>query len=370
MRLNDMGLFIKCSYRLLLASIMLNGVKLPNAGSPHDYPKIMLTQLLVLEHWRQTNHVSYQMMTADVAVTNEELGEISFSILGRCVQGNSCRTDFDYMSDMYQLLPLYRSLRSDILDDTKNVDSLSWRHNVNTNGDEITTTALFFKRLIRRVLSNTYHSYDGSTQSFHSANKACSHLTREVIPRVYLTDVLDKIPAMFTKINDTVNCHFLGPYVLQWPECVRVHNAADFDNSLENAITLDSSDSDEMKELEVYGPPWHECIVGHYALVRSEHQHIRGVDVYKVKEVIGSDRVDNYLDHTFKGRKLICTVANTRPSCLTRGTWNIVPGISVTEIVHNYNVIAYFTGFDGKHHVPKNAKDDVKLLIDNGEQIF
>ena len=79
---------------------------------------------------------------------NEELGELTFSILARSVLGDHTRYDFDHMDRLFRLLKVYRAVKSDVVADNSNAsNSLNWRHKINKVGDEVTSTQLFFKRI-------------------------------------------------------------------------------------------------------------------------------------------------------------------------------------------------------------------------------
>lgn len=80
-------------YRLFAACVMLRSVVTRNRGQPHNYPKMQMANLMVMEYWRQIDHVSRKMAEDNMALFNEELGEITFSILSlmapwpECVSG-------------------------------------------------------------------------------------------------------------------------------------------------------------------------------------------------------------------------------------------------------------------------------------------
>jgi len=63
-------------------------------------------------------------------------------------------------------LRIYRDVKGDVVADTTGAaNSLNWRHKINKVGEEVVTTELFFKQIIRQMVSGTYQSYDGKPKS-------------------------------------------------------------------------------------------------------------------------------------------------------------------------------------------------------------
>jgi hypothetical protein len=105
---------------------MLRQVKLPHRGKAHDYPKMLLAQLLILEYWRSKDHVTVKLMKQNMSLMNEELGEISFGMLAQSVLGDSLRSDLEHMQKMFALLPIYRDVKRDLqLDANKKTPSVA-----------------------------------------------------------------------------------------------------------------------------------------------------------------------------------------------------------------------------------------------------
>ena len=88
MKLNKRVHAMMSMYRMFLASYMLRNVQVPGMYSAHNYPRIQLAHILMLEHWRATSHVNFDMMNGHMYMYNEEYGEIYVSLLSRCVLGD------------------------------------------------------------------------------------------------------------------------------------------------------------------------------------------------------------------------------------------------------------------------------------------
>jgi hypothetical protein len=72
MRFNDRQKSMIALYRLFAASYMLRDVKVVGMAKMHNYPKMQLGQMCVLEHWRRIDHVVFKMMDGNIAMFNEE----------------------------------------------------------------------------------------------------------------------------------------------------------------------------------------------------------------------------------------------------------------------------------------------------------
>ena len=144
---------VRALYRLFIASLLLRNIKIPYKGTAHDYPKMQLSYLLLLEYWRVNKCVPWTMMKGNMNVFNEEYGEISFSILARCVLGDHIKSKFDHTRRLYRMLPAYRSVKQDILEDQKSSGSISWRRVIAVDSDEVTVTKIFFQNVIKQIFN-------------------------------------------------------------------------------------------------------------------------------------------------------------------------------------------------------------------------
>ena len=71
------------------------------------YPKAIMMQLLLLMHQRQYDLPTWRMFVTSPAVFNEEIGEMSFAQLSRCVLGDTTKAKFQHMHTQYKLTNLY-----------------------------------------------------------------------------------------------------------------------------------------------------------------------------------------------------------------------------------------------------------------------
>jgi hypothetical protein len=163
------------------------------------------------------------MMRNNMSLFNEELGELTFSILARSVLADHTRDDFEHMDCLFRLLRVYRDVKSDVVADNSGAsNSLNWRHKIQKSGDEITSTQLFFKKIIKQMVNGTYQSYDGSPACYKNAQSGSEHRIRTTSPVVFmqLPELDAYLQKLMTVIRSDMNTNFLYPYAHIWPECI------------------------------------------------------------------------------------------------------------------------------------------------------
>ena len=220
MKLNDGAKLNKAYYQLFIACCMLQAVKLSGRRQPHNYPKMQLSSLLVLKYWEKINHCTHEMMEEDTGFSNEELGEIGFSMLGRVCLGDHTKDDFTHMDQMYKLIRVYRDLKNEINTDNHITTSLSWRHRIDVNGEEVNNSKLFFQSCIRQVITGNWKSYSSNRTTYANIQKASTASNKEYVPLVYMTkQLLDVYVTKTYQILDTdLHGYFVYPYVDIFPE--------------------------------------------------------------------------------------------------------------------------------------------------------
>lgn len=199
---------------------MLHHIKIPGRRSAWHYPKTQLSYMLILTHWQKHNHYSYRMMLSNMGIYNEELGEIGFSILSRVVLGDHCKNDFEHMDRMYKLLPVYRDLKNEVLKDNAVSTSLSWRHKIDCQGDEVQAATVFFKKSIRLIQHNTFRSYSHDMRTYSTAITATSAMSATTIPEVFMSraDLMQYVNNLYRAISIDLSGYFVYKHHDIWPE--------------------------------------------------------------------------------------------------------------------------------------------------------
>lgn len=355
MKLNDRNKSVIALYRLFLVSYMLRNVKIEGMGLPHDYPKMMLCQMLAMSYWSEWDLPVWRLMLHFLSVFNEEMGEAYYSVLSRCVLGDNIKSDFDHMNKIFTLLPLYKQIKDDLSADvdTKKF-SLTWHHNVKVDAEEITATSFFFNRVINQIVNGTYRSYAYTTQ-YSTVGPCLATRTTEYVPLVYKTNMSAVVDDTVTKVRKALSKNFMGPHVNDWP--FEPTSDSDVEED-ESKVPLDDSHSDDQNSSmeyedrkhgdadseKVWGPPWTECVVGRFAVLRCliGVPPTVGICVVKITRKDAEDLSGLYPVRILEGREYLCTHSNIHPRCVRSGKWNWHRTKSTEEEYDNDSVIMYF----------------------------
>ena len=146
---------------------------------------------------------------------------------------------------MFKLLAVYSQMKNDIQSDIGTANtSLSWRHRIATDGEEVQNANLFFRRCIRQIVNGTWNSYSVSTAYNVSHVTATAHLCTVNTPIVYMARDAYRsyIGHTLQVIQQDLHTYFLYPYADLWPEAEPVVNHEEGD------ITLSSDNLNEYNE--------------------------------------------------------------------------------------------------------------------------
>ena len=183
---------------------MLKSIKIPNHGTPHDYPKRILAHLLCMAYWTNIDHVTWRLLEGNVNLFNEEYGEMFFSILSRAVLGDHIKANFDHMDKIYKLLPVYRDVKDEIQSETNpSSNSINWHYTIPADSREVSATSFFFERTIRQIMSNSYKSYRSKTKFANQITEQRDVCTT-YIPIVYFNDVHIKCAYLYDSIHSDI----------------------------------------------------------------------------------------------------------------------------------------------------------------------
>lgn len=343
---------------------MLSNATTYTGGRSHDYPKMQVSYLFIFDHWRSHNMPINQMLLNQMSLVNEELGEISFSMLGRCVLGDNIKSDINHMNIMYKLLPVYREVKNDIMADRGSSNSLTYHHKIQSDSKEVTATGFFFNQCIQKIMSGHYQSYNGSKEALRSSQAASTNMTPQFSPIVYLDNVIEYLPAIYETINNNIYGHFLHDYKHIWTEAdVEVlpqHN--------EQQDIYDSDSSENKEPVSHWGPPWVECIVGHMAVIRRNFTHTtKGICVFKIVSIHNAAAEIGDVDNKFEGKEYTCTIINNDIDCVRQGIWHArANSRQPTQMIYNYEVICYFDNFS-RYKLPKLAVDAIMFVMEDDE---
>jgi hypothetical protein len=157
---------------------------LMNKRNDHQYVVDIGVQLLIIMHQHEQELPQWDMLREQGNLFNEETGEITFSVLARCVVGDTTKSKFDHINKLYRLIHTYQGVDADIKSDAHHGEDLNWRHTVTEDSVEAQSTVEFFRLMVRRIRTNQFQEYDGSKKSFkNSAHAAaCMQRRKETTP--------------------------------------------------------------------------------------------------------------------------------------------------------------------------------------------
>ena len=334
---------------------MLKQSKIAHRGQSHPYHKIILANLCIMAYWKDINFIGYQLINTNISLVNEELGEMTFSMLARCVLGDNYNTNIDHVNKLYALLPICKSVKDDVLDDVSSSSSMSWRHKIDPVGSEVLAVSHFFKQKIAQLNRINFNTYDGSAACYKSRTAAASYLTREVTPVVYLSNVLDLLPSLFDSISATVHGDFLQPFTNIWPPLERKQQQDDCEEETESSSG--EEDHSERQRIQ-WGADWEGCVIGHFSVSRVAWPGgQKGISIHKVRSIDESKvHQGGNVYHSFQGREYRCTKDAWDINCVTTGKWYVAPGSSVAnDTLFSYDVVTYFSSLEPGGRLPTNA---------------
>ena len=355
MKMNDRTRSTMALYRLFLVSYMLKSARIANMGLPHDYPKMMLSHMLVMSYWSENELPIWQLMEKDMYLFNEEMGETYYSILSRCVLGDNIKSNFDHMNKIFTLLPLYKNVKDDISTEIRDKQfALTWHHNISTNADEVNATSFFFKRVINSIIDGKYKSYTFATK-YPTIGSCIDSMTMQYVPLVYITDVSEAIDGMTTKIQKALSSNFMSPHLNDWPfQSIdggdegksegKQHSRNNMENVDDDMYSMDGKHGESDVDDVSWGPPWTECVVGCFAVIRCEigAPPQSGICVVKVTRKDDENLAGPYPVRLLEGKEYLCTVSNVQMRCVRSGRWNWHNVKSTTDDYDNSSVISYF----------------------------
>ena len=342
-------------YRLFVASTMLRRMKIKGRGTAHNYPKMILTQLLILEYWRRTEYYAVHLMAINTSIVNEELGEATFSLLGRAVLGDSCRSDFQHMRRIFKLIPIYREIKDDLHDQQGKKNTINWHHRIGTDDEAVNSTQFFFNRLIRGVKANWYKSYNGQPDCFANHEKAQANLCTDHIGLVYQTEeVRTSLQAGLDTLNRSVRTSFLSDHTDIWSYRDVDMSGSDNDGTDSDGFCSEFKDTDQ-----VWGAPWSMCKPNWYAVSRSLFEGgVLGLALYQIVSINdhnGDEDEDQF--HSFNGRQLTCSVDNCHHTCVREGVWKLHRPAGPVQLdkVFDWEVIVFFPAMNADHYLPSDV---------------
>jgi hypothetical protein len=213
--------------RLLKVFMLLDG------PSSREYQQALLTSILLWQEWQQVNHPCWQMFLNNASCFNEEVGEISFSVLARGISAGGVRMDVRQVNERFKLLKGKIELADDLKTELGCSDFTpdpSRRH-IDPNGAEVTSTVAYFKNLIHQVSRGTYRHYDDRLGHV-KGHDARPTIAAEMVPAIF-SNSSNKLDALIKKLRDSFNTFWVYTHSADiWPRAIPQTKSSSDDESL------------------------------------------------------------------------------------------------------------------------------------------
>ena len=130
----------------------------------------MFMHMLLLFYQNKHNLPAWQMYEKSASVFNEEVGEISLSVLSRVVLGDTLQSDFEHMSKLYLLQHHYRAVAKEIRIDEQRKQRAPTGYTMLAKRELAQTKVTdFMLATIASIEANTYRIYSGKTNKTNPA---------------------------------------------------------------------------------------------------------------------------------------------------------------------------------------------------------
>jgi hypothetical protein len=208
---------MRATYRLLKVVMCLK------TNQTSEYNKGVMASLCILEWMKANKHPVWQMLVDDPTMLLEEVGEISFSVLARCLTSSSVRKDCDRVSKMYMLthtqLETAQKLR---LDHEDKDDFLQNLHGETVKQDNATVAAVtaYFQLVMRQLKSKCFKTYpQGHKQKIKNAEAGANiSVDLTTAPRVWLESKVAGIKPIHQNTKDNMTKFWATNHKELWPE--------------------------------------------------------------------------------------------------------------------------------------------------------
>lgn len=164
----DYYIYMKCNdgekmFEQLFILLRLQLLLEPYKGY-RGYIRPTIAQLLILLHQRRHNIPAWQMLVRDASIFNEETGEMSFSVLSRCVQDDTMKSKHAHLDNMYRMVPYIMSVDQEITDDHHGANAaaqFNWRRVAKKESETCQAMIVYMKGMCRATAQGVRQQYNG-----------------------------------------------------------------------------------------------------------------------------------------------------------------------------------------------------------------
>jgi hypothetical protein len=184
------------------------------------YIHSIMMQLLILLHQRRQNTCAWQMLMESLSTFNEEAGELSFSMLARCVLGDTQKRKFAHLNLIYQQIHFYGAVERELGADGAGFNKNgNWRKKLDPDGELLKAVTAHMQSVIRQISMKTMHVYTGKPETWRDLTPARGTLkpVTNATP-IWVADMRPELDKQLQQCKQKFSTFWVEPYKEMWPE--------------------------------------------------------------------------------------------------------------------------------------------------------
>ena len=222
-QIQDYGCALKMNNCQLVLDLLVKMYKVFIMLDCKLYARSIYMHLQVLHYHKMQDSFFWTMFQENVCAFNEEGGEISFSVLSRCVLGDTTKMKFDHVSDLYMMQPVYREINIDIQNDIDAPLMKRTISKISTSSPEVLAIAAYFTTMIRELETGVGMIYTGTKKSYKRKNSEMKVLhPNDDIKYLWIDDSTVFVNQHSMWFEDKIATFDLNRYAHIWPESIQV----------------------------------------------------------------------------------------------------------------------------------------------------
>jgi hypothetical protein len=214
MKLSDGKFGVEMLHRMLHLLMVLQ------RGRSHIYINSMIMQLLILLHQRRNDTCAWKMFMGSLSTFNEEAGELSFSMLARCILGDTQKRKFAHLNKIYQQIHFYGAIERELGADGAGFNKNgNWRKKLDPEGELVIAVTAHMNFVIRQIRMRCFSVYSGKPRTWRDLVPARDTLVKVSNPRpLWVADMGPELDRQLQKCKTKFSTFWVEPYKNMWPE--------------------------------------------------------------------------------------------------------------------------------------------------------
>lgn len=261
----DYGLILRCNKGDIVLKTLPGMIRLlmclkldkKKEGKGDVYLGSLLCELLVQQNNVIEDLPAFDVMNNCFSLLNEEVGEMSFSVLARLVYSKSHEVNLDLVNRLFVLVHEYAALDSDILADVDNRGMRNGFTKINFGSKTATAVTAFYQTMIRQIKFNQFKIYTGEPKFgnpvFLPTRKAEIVIwkTRPVKEAAWIDDINPVLEYTFRKLKKSMSKP-VNNLKTDWPEFATLNDQSPVDlYEKGHMLRMETGDSDILSATEV-----------------------------------------------------------------------------------------------------------------------